>query len=959
MNPAIAVQEYGQSIWLDYIHRKELQDGTLQRRIDEEGVLGVTSNPSIFQKSIGESDVYDEAMLNMLDMEAADVYEKLAVEDIQTAADLFRPIYDRTGGHDGYVSLEVSPLLADSSADTVSEAKRLFELVGRPNVMIKIPGTQAGIPAIEETIAAGINVNVTLLFSVQNYEEVALAYINGLERRLEAGEPIGNIASVASFFLSRIDSAVDRILENNMRVAQVLGDTSRIAANRRLLGQAAIANAKIAYQTFLRIFGGERFKSLQEKGAMVQRPLWASTSTKNPAYEDTRYVDQLIGRNTVNTTPPQTLAAFIDHGTASESIKQHIGNAMEPQEALDKLAELGIDIDQITNRLQVDGVDAFITSFETLLEQVEAKLTVLRSGVMDRQKVALGIYSETFNRAIRDIEKEYVNARIWSKDGSLWKNHGPTIQKIQQRLGWLDVLETINIERLKTLQQSIKETDFEHIVLIGMGGSSLAPDVLYRSFGKQENFPDFIVLDSTDPARIREVEAQIELDKTLFIVSSKSGTTLETRSLYSYFWQQTGEKGDQFITITDPGSELVTIGKENHFRDVFLNPADIGGRYSALSYFGMVPAAVMGLDLDKLWEEAKLMIDASHENIPGHLHPGISLGVYIGSLAKEGRDKLTIYTTKSLHAFGDWAEQLIAESLGKNSKGVVPVVGEAMDSPQYYVTDRLFVFLREMEDEDSEQKSEQIRALREAGHPRATLRVPGHYAIAGEFFRWEFATAVAGYLLGLNPFDEPNVAEAKQATNDMLQHQQEHGDLPDAAPLVGGTTVKLYSDERTVAPLREMCRAHGYDPTSRTEVLAAQIAGTHAGDYFALLCYFTPNETAYNMLHEVRTRLRNVTKRAVTVGFGPRYLHSTGQLHKGGPNNGIYFQLTAPDDDDIEIPGQPYTFGTLFQAQADGDLQTLQKHGRRAIRLTIESDLEDGLQKLLDAIQFVEERRFR
>lgn len=959
MNPAIAVQEYGQSLWLDYIHRQELRDGTLQRRIAEEGILGVTSNPSIFQKSIGESAVYDEDMLDMLDLDAEAIYEKLAVEDIQAAADLFAPVYERTGGRDGYVSLEVSPLLANNSEDTVAEAKRLFELVDRPNVMIKIPGTQAGIPAIEEAIASGINVNVTLLFSVQNYEEVAMAYISGLERRLQAGEPIDMVASVASFFLSRIDTSVDRILENNMRVAQVLGDTARIAANRRLLGQAAIANAKLAYRTFQRIFGSARFKELRQQGAAVQRPLWASTSNKNPAYEDTRYVDLLIGRDTVNTVPPNTLKAFIDHGTVNETIVRDLDEYMPPQEVISKLAELGIDIEQITERLQVDGVDAFITSFETLIEQVEAKLTVLRSGVMDRQKLALGIYGATFNKAIHNIERDFVNARIWSKDGSLWKNHGPTIQKIQKRLGWLDVLETIDIERLKQLQQRIKEADMQDVVLLGMGGSSLAPDVLYRTFGKQEDFPSFTVLDSTDPERILEVEAQIDISKTLFVVSSKSGTTIETMSLFAYFWQQSGENGAQFIAITDPETELAQLAEERNFSEIFLNPADIGGRYSALSYFGMAPAALMGLDLDELWNQARLMIEASHENIPGHYHPGISLGVYIGALAKEGRDKLSVYATQSLVHFGDWAEQLIAESLGKAGKGVIPVVGEEIDSPQYYVTDRLFVFLREMDDPDSEEMRERVGTLREAGHPRATLRVPGKYAIAGEFFRWEFATAIAAYLLELNPFDEPNVAEAKQATQEMLDYQQTHGELPSAAPLVGGTTVKLYSDEKTVAPLREMCRSHGYDPTSRTEVLAAQIAGTHAGDYFALLCYFTPNETVYRMLHEVRTRLRNVTKRAVTVGFGPRYLHSTGQLHKGGSDNAVFFQLTTTIETDLEIPGKPYTFGTLYRAQADGDLQTLQKHGRRAIRLDIESDLEDGLQKLMDAIQFVEERRFR
>lgn len=957
-NPAVEVQTFGQSLWLDYIHRAEIENGDFQRRIDTEGILGVTSNPAIFQQAIGESDTYDAAMADMLALSPMQVYETLAIEDIQKASDLFRPIYDASNGKDGYVSLEVAPQLAHSTEDTIAEAKRLFAAVNRPNIMIKIPGTSEGIPAIEEVIFAGINVNVTLLFSVKNYEQVAEAYIKGLERRLAAGEDISRVASVASFFLSRIDSAVDRILENNMRSAQVHHETSRIAANRRLLGQAAIANANHAYQAFQRLFKTSRFKALANAGAMVQRPLWASTSNKNPAYDDTRYVDQLIGRDTVNTVPPNTLKAFIDHGVASETLLQSSHEFMSPDEVFAKLSELGIDMEQVTARLQVDGVDAFVEAFETLLEQVEAKLTVIKSGVMDRQKLALGIYGEPVNKALRKIDKDFVNGRVWSKDASLWTTYNPERHAIEKRLGWLDVLDTIDIDRIKALRTTIEANDFEHVVLLGMGGSSLAADVLYQVFGQQANFPELIILDSTDPQRIEQVEASIMLDKTLFIVASKSGKTTETIAFYHYFWAKTSENGAQFIAITDPETPLATIAQENHFRDLFLNPVDIGGRYSALSYFGLVPAALIGLDIDKLWSYAQHMITASHENIPAQYHPGITLGVVMGVLAEQGRDKVTIYSTKSLLPFGKWAEQLVAESLGKSGKSVVPVIGEKISNPAEYATDRLFVYIRVDDDDDVEAMDAKVKALREAGHPRLTLRVPEPYAIAGGFFRWEFGTAIAGHCMGLNPFDEENVAEAKDATREKLDYVAEHGHFQAMTPRISGEHTRLYMDDNTANPLRELCRSHGYSPDSRTEVLAAQMTGTHAGDYFVILVYFTPNESERQILEEIQERLRSTTKRAVTIGYAPQYLHSTGQMHKGGANNGVFFQLTTHFTDALPIPNETYSFGTLYEAQADGDLATLQKHNRRVIRIHIEDTVASGLNKLLDAVKFVEDRRF-
>ena len=956
-NPLVDIQKYGQSAWLDYIHRQDLDNGDLQRRIDEEGVMGVTSNPSIFQKAIGDSDTYDAAMMTMLELEAQAIYESLAIEDIQNATDLFRPIYEQTERVDGYVSLEVSPLLARDTQGTIDEAKRLFQTVDRPNLMIKIPATPQGLPAIEDAIAAGINVNVTLIFAIDNYVQVAESFIRGLERRLAAGEDVTRVASVASFFLSRIDVMVDHILENNIRAAQVRQDTARIAANRKLLGQTAIASAKMAYRAFLDVFEGPRFAELRQAGAQVQRPLWASTSAKNPAYPDTIYVDNLIGPHTVNTLPPKTLDAFKDHGIAAETIMKDIGHFLPPQEAMDRLAEVGIDIDQVTARLQDDGVEAFIESFEKLVSQVAAKRTLLRTGIIERTKPALGIYASGVDKTVARLDQDFVNARLWGKDASLWNDHAPTMEKIVNRLGWLDVGRAIDRGRLQALQDSIRGSRFEHLVLLGMGGSSLAPEVLADTFGPQPGFPTLIVLDSTDPARIRMVEERIQLDKTLFIVASKSGGTIETLALDHYFWEKTGGAGDQFIVITDPGSRLEHIARQAGVRDIFLNPPDIGGRYSALSYFGMAPAALMGLDLAGLWDSADTMLQANGESIPSAYHPGLLLGAIIGSLAKEGRDKVSLYATESLAGFGNWAEQLLAESLGKAGKGALPVVGATIGRPHDYVSDRLFVYLRVDEDRDAIAVDKSIRALREAAHPRVTIRVPNKLAIAGEFVRWEYATAIAGLILGLNPFDEPNVAEAKAATKALLDIYEEKGALPAAKPIMRRDGVEMHASPAALDPLRELCRQHGYDGGDMIQVIAAQLAGTQAGDYFAFLIYFTPDSEQKRLIDDIRRRLRHVTKRAVTVGYGPRYLHSTGQYHKGGGGNGVFWQLTADPAPDIDIPGFDYSFGTLFAAQAAGDLQALQAHRRRAIRLRLTGDRRRGLQMLLTAIDFVEARR--
>ncbi len=832
-------------------------------------------------------------------------------------------------------------------------------MINRPNLMIKIPATEAGLPAIEAAIAAGVNINVTLIFGIENYIKVAEAYIRGLEKRKAAGQDVSHIASVASFFLSRIDVAVDRMLDNNIRAAQTRGDLGRVSLNNKLKGRTAIANAKIAYQRFKELFYGERFAELRNAGAMPQRVLWASTGTKNPAYSDTMYVDHLIGHDTVNTLPPETLALFKDHGTVAETLEMGIA---ESEQALDMLAEVGIDLGDITRQLQLDGVDSFVDSFQKLLDGVAAKRDVLRTGVIKQQEIALGVHAPQVQIYLKDLTAHHVNVRIWEHDATVWKDHPTVAAKIRNRLGWLDVLRTIDIDRLYALQNRTWDFPLETVVLLGMGGSSLAPEVMALTFGEGKTFgsaagrPKLLMLDSTDPVMIKAVEDAIDLNKTLFIVSSKSGGTTETWSFYKYFYAKTGGNSKQFIAITDSGSVLDHEAQEKGFADLFLNPDDIGGRYSALSYFGLVPAALIGVDIKKLWSNAKRMMSACGATINANDHPGMWLGAILGSLAADGQDKVTIQTSPSIASFGNWIEQLIAESTGKEGRGLLPVVGATVGLPHDYSTDRLFVYLR-VEGDDNTEVDAGITTLQQAGQPCVTIHLDDKYGIGGEFFRWEYATAIAGKILNINPFDEPNVTESKNNTNKLLDGYKESGSLAQINPLIVAEGVSLYADERMSKMLYDLCSQHQYQHNTMSGLIAAQLNASQAGDYFALLAYLPATAEVDTKLEEIRRRLRHVTRRAVTLGYGPRYLHSTGQLHKGGSNNGIFIQITATNAVDISIPDAPYSFGVLEAAQAAGDLEALQAKGRRALRLHIDGGVIDGLQKLLDAIDLAGERR--
>ncbi|MEJ2707058.1 MAG: bifunctional transaldolase/phosoglucose isomerase [Anaerolineales bacterium] len=938
-NPLLKLEEYGQSIWLDFLRRGMIESGEIQQLIDEDGLSGITSNPKIFDKAIAGSHDYDEAVktLALEGKEAVEIYKKLAVEDVRNAADLLRPTYDQTGGGDGFVSLEVSPHLAHDTQGTIEEAHELWSAVDRPNIFIKVPATVEGLDAIEELISEGINVNVTLLFGLPRYRKVAAAYIAGLQKRLDNGEPIDHIASVASFFLSRIDVLVDPILEKMMDQGGSKGETAE-----QLHGQVAIASAKIAYQIYHEIFDGPQFQELEQNGAARQRLLWASTSTKNPAYSDVKYVDTLIGPKTVNTIPLETLNAYRDHGDPALRLEQNVEKA---NWVLEQLEQVGIDIDEVTQQLEDEGVDKFNKPFDRLMETLEDKRKEAFEEPVDRQELRLGKYREDVERRIASLEEEDFIFRLWRKDPSAWKTDPQDQQVISNALGWLHVAEKMqeNLKDLMDFVDEVKQAGFHHVVHMGMGGSSLAPMVFAKTFGQSDRGLPLTVLDTTDPATVKSIQEKMPLADTLFIVASKSGKTAETLAYGDYFYEQLklqkGEDraGENFVVITDPGTPLQKLAKERGYRRTFLNFKDIGGRYSALSYFGLVPAALHGVDVAEILERAMRMEHACASCVDGKRNPGLVLGAVMGELQQQGKDKLTFLVDDRIETFGMWLEQLLAESTGKEGTGILPVAGEPVGNPEDYGDDRLFVYIH-FDDHKSEAMADRLDALTKAGYPLVSICLDDVLDLGQEYFRWEVATATAGAIIGINAFNQPNVQESKDNTSRLLKQVESEGHLPAQEPDLEEDGLSLYGVKQA---------------DSIESALSQFFSKAQDGDYFALMAYLTEEQSTTEALNAIRERVRDGLHLATTLGYGPRFLHSTGQFHKGGPNTGLFLQLTAGVEEDVAIPGEKYSFGVLKRAQAQGDLQALHKHDRRAIRIHLGEHVQDGLDRLKERVDSV------
>ena len=538
--------------------------------------------------------------------------------------------------------------------------------------------------------------------------------------------------------------------------------------------------------------------------------------------------------------------------------------------------------------------------------------------------------ADRVNKAIEAARTEDVVARIWRKDASLWKSDDESAKVIKNSLGWLTVADEMLgvVDELTAFVDSIRSSGFRYVMVCGMGGSSLCPEVLASTFGPQDGFPELLVLDSTDPDVIADFAERIDIERCLFVVASKSGSTTEPNVFYKYWYGEVSKRrenpGENFVAITDPGSPLDETASELKFRRTFLNQPDIGGRYSALSYFGMVPAALMGIDIRRFLERAK----QAKSDADG---PGLHIGAMIGEFANAGRDKLTFVIDPSLATLGLWIEQLIAESTGKEGKGILPVNGEVLGGPEVYGDDRVFVSISR--GGVSDETRAKLNSLVTAGHPIVQRELADIYDLGAEFFIWEFATAIAGWRMGINPFDQPNVQEAKDATKELLNSFERRGHLDPRFEIAKDDLITLYGPEESPAQ-------------SVAEALRAHLATIKPGDYIAFLNYIEETPDLDDKFQQLRTHLRDSTKCAATIGYGPRFLHSTGQLHKGGPGTGVFFQIIANDKSDFAVPGEPYTFSILKQAQALGDFRALAKRGRRVIGVDLGDDTLSGLQHL-------------
>ncbi len=946
MSTLVDMLSYGQSYWLDNLARKKITNGEIKKRVTEQGLRGITSNPSIFHKAITGSEDYDDQIKELVakGCTVREIYDALTIKDVQDACDILKPVYDSSGGTDGFVSLEVSPYLANDRQGSISEAHRLYKRVDRLNCLIKIPGTKEGIQAIEELLYEGVNINVTLLFSIERYAEVAKAYIRAVKRRVEEGKPVDHIVSVASFFLSRIDVLTDQLLSHCI----TSGNESKLPLPQLLFGKAGTASAKLAYQRFKELFSGAEWESLKSKGANAQRPLWASTSSKDPLYNDVGYVEALIGEDTVNTLPDETIEAFADHGKlAKDAVEKDIDQATKIFEDLKKA---GIDIDAITWELEHDGIKKFIEPFDLLMAGLAEKRMKILGDHFSTQTISCGALKKEMEAAYKSVDEKQVGARLYRKDPYLWKTDAEQTKMISESMGWLALPDTYTpvAEDIMSFARKIKGESYKHAVLLGMGGSSLCSEVARETYGTTDNYLELLVLDNTDPAAILEIEKQIDIEKTLFIVATKSGGTKETLSFFRYFYdvlekKGKGKTGDNFVAITDAESPLVKTSGEYHFRRVFINPPGIGGRYSVLSDFGLLPMALMGIDIKAIMLAARQMKISCGAEIPAGSNPGISLGIVLGICQRYGRDKVTFVLSSSISSFGYWVEQLLAESTGKEGKGLIPVNGEELGNPEVYGRDRVFIhmYLPSINNVVDEQK---LKALETAGHPVVRIRIPDNVTLAGEYYRWEIAVAVAGMVIGVNPFDQPNVEESKKNTNDLLGQWNREGSLKMAEPFLKADDISIYCSKEIRSPANK-----NNDPIA--SFLNDFVALAQQGDYIAFLPYFLMTDHRTKVMQAWRQEIRDNQKKATTLLYGPRYLHSTGQLHKGGPATGLYIILVGDEDRNLPIPGENFGFAVLHEAQSLGDFRSLDDKGRRVIRINLGKDIDKGLERLWVSIK--------
>jgi transaldolase / glucose-6-phosphate isomerase len=918
------IHQLGQSTWLNYLRNSFIRSGELANHI-EMGIQGITANALVYQRAIAAGGDYDEAIRRetAAGTPLRRIYEALVVDDLQRAADVLRPVFEESNRLDGFVSLELEPAILIDATATVAEVRRLSHHIDRYNVMVEIPATPTGVEAIRHLVADGVSVNATHIFSVATYEQVAQAYIDGLEKYINS-HSVWRVTptAVASFSLSPLDATVDSLLLK--------------ADRRELTGKTAIATAKVLYQRFQSIFTGPRWDKLVARGGRVLRPKWTRMTPSDFLLPATHYVEALVGPDTIATISPMILNTILNQGLIAADVSKGLDEA---EAHLAELEKLGVEIGKVSDRMQKEHLQSSDRQFHHLMQAVMRRRDELDRG-WEPMTGQLGEYENLVTEGLDELCRRRVVCRLWTHDHTVWK---PDPAEITNRLGWLHIMDAMNANtnRLQSFVAQLVAEGFTHALLLGMGGSSLAPELYHHTFGRPARPPnmpfdglDLVVLDTTDADALRAVDESLDLSRTLVIVATKSGGTVETLSAFKYFYNRlTGvvgadQAGQHFIGITDPGSKIVDVAGEYRFRDVFLNDPNIGGRYSALSYFGLVPAALVGVNLDELLERGSSMAANSMlcdcDKIGHNL--AARLGVVLGRLGLAGRDKVTFISSAAIAGFGEWAEQLIAESLGKEGKGILPVVGEQVAGGELYGNDRLFVHLRLDGDRTQYQA---VAKLADSGHPVITLRLKDVYDLGGQFLLWEVATAIAAYFMAINPFDQPDVEAAKIKAREIVAEYSSTGHLP------GGDLLGPEAD-----------------------ALAEFLTQAQPGDYIAIQAYARATPELDKGLRALRQKIRtHLSTRlghypATTIGYGPRFLHSTGQLHKGDRGNGMFIQLVSDAVNDVAIPDEAgaaessMSFNVLKKAQALGDARALRAARRRVIAFDVGQNPAEAINSL-------------
>jgi len=921
-HPLLELQRLGQSPWHDNIHRGLLTSGTLARMVRDGDVTGLTSNPTIFEQAIAKGSDYDDALATLVaaGRKAEQIVDTLVIEDIKAAADVFLPVFQRSGRRDGFVSIEVAPTLAHDTEATMREAKRLWRAVNRPNLMVKIPATRAGLPAIAEAIASGINVNVTLIFSLERHAAVMDAYMTGLERRQEAGMHLDRIASVASFFVSRIDTLVDTLLE--AKIGAATGE--RRSQLERLRGKAAIAQAKTAYQLFRTTFAQERFTRLARDGARLQRPLWASTSTKNPAYPDVYYVDALVGPDSVNTLPPQTLAAYKDHGHPEGRIDQALEKA---HQVLTELAAAGIDMAAVTAQLEDEGVAAFARSWTSLLEVVGTRREALRQQA--RIQLALGPAQRSVERALATLSADRVGERLARRDATLWPSaDGAVPAGLGERLGWLGQAGAARAiaGAARALADAVRADGVSSVVVCGEPALLAPAVVLRRAFGLARGGCELTVVEGTEPTAVQAALRRHDPTRTAWVLVGASAEGTVPRALLHVVWPRVeavvGDRaGAHFVALAARGSGLERAARERGFRAVVEIPADGEARCAPLSALGLVPLALLGHDLDRFVERAERMAAACGPAVPAAHNPALHLGALLGALAAAGRDKLTLVAPERLAGFAAWIGQLLAAVTAGAERPIVPVLGEALGPPALYGKDRLFVQLRLGTASDRT-----LATVVRAGQPAVIVKLADGFDLAAEMVRWTLAAAVACRVLGSVPAE---VSAIRPLAPGIRRHLDE-------VTRAGGA-----AEAPALSPLA---------PDFATRV-ASHLAAARGRRWVALLALLHPSPKRDALLADLRKAIRKRFGVATVLGVGVRGIETVAPLLSSGSTAAVPILLTAGSGDDVQVPGEPWTLGALELAHALALADTLADHRRALLRIDLGRQPDPALAATLAAVQ--------